>query len=153
MARIRKTHEPSTILLEDWFIEHVLLQPHVAGALRSLLGKDVALPVLVSHHGGVSVPGPPQGWHQVRTHPDKTLLRKMQSLESIESAAGSLRTRTASSRRSSTSSRSSISRRTRPWSSARPYAQLHPLRLLPKPQESSCAGADAGHSHQAVGSE
>ena len=72
MARIRKTHEPSTILLEDWFIEHVLLQPHVAGALRSLLGKDVALPVLVSHHGGVSVPGPPQGWHQVRAHPDKT---------------------------------------------------------------------------------
>lgn len=64
MARIRKTHEPSTILLEDWFIEHVLLNPFVAGALRSLLGKDVALPVLVSHHGGVSKTGPPQGWHQ-----------------------------------------------------------------------------------------
>lgn len=66
MVRIRKTHEPSTILLEDWFIHNVLLQPYVAGALRSLLGKNVSLPVLVSHHGGMSKPGPPQGWHQVR---------------------------------------------------------------------------------------
>lgn len=64
MIRIRATHEPSTILLEQWFIDHVLLNPTVAGALRSLLGPDVGLPVLVSHHGGRSKPGPPQGWHQ-----------------------------------------------------------------------------------------
>jgi hypothetical protein len=62
MSRIRATHEPSTILLEQWFIDNVLLNPVVAGAVRSLLGPGVGLPVLVSHHGGLSSPGPPQHW-------------------------------------------------------------------------------------------
>ena len=35
---MRGTHEPSGILLEDWFLEHVLLNPALAGAMRSLLG-------------------------------------------------------------------------------------------------------------------
>lgn len=80
LERMRGTGEPSGILLEDWFINGVLLQPTLAGILRSLLGKDVGLPVCTSHHGrqptwptgqtmmpqgGVTQPvGPAQGWHQ-----------------------------------------------------------------------------------------
>jgi hypothetical protein len=67
LERIRASHEPGTIFLEDWFIEHVLLNPQVTGAIRSLLGKDVGLPVLVSHHGS-KCPAPGQGWHQDADH-------------------------------------------------------------------------------------
>jgi hypothetical protein len=85
LERMRGTGEPSGILLEQWFIKGVLLQPQVAGVLRSLLGRDVGLPVVASHHGrqawwpagqtampdeGVTQPvGPPQPWHQVRALP------------------------------------------------------------------------------------
>ena len=41
LERMRDTHEPSTLLLEDWYIEHVLLNKELAGALRSLLGNNV----------------------------------------------------------------------------------------------------------------
>ena len=58
LERIRGSHEPSAILLEDWFIEHVLLNPQLAGALRSLLGASVGLPVITSHH---RVEGPDAG--------------------------------------------------------------------------------------------
>ncbi len=54
--------EPSGILLEEWFIEHVLLNPQLAGALRSLLGKNVGLPAVISHHRA-ECPAPSQGWH------------------------------------------------------------------------------------------
>jgi hypothetical protein len=67
LERIRNSHEPSTILLEDWFIEHVLLNRPLAGALRSLLGKNVGLPVLVSSHR-VDCPATAQGWHQDADH-------------------------------------------------------------------------------------
>ena len=67
LERIRNSHEPSTILLEDWFIEHVLLNRQLGGALRSLLGKNVGLPVLVSDHS-IECPGPAQGWHQDADH-------------------------------------------------------------------------------------
>ncbi|RIK43919.1 MAG: hypothetical protein DCC55_03995 [Chloroflexi bacterium] len=67
LERIRKSHEPSTILLEDWFIDHVLLNPQVAGAMRSLLGRNVGLPVLVSHHK-VECPQPAQRWHHDADH-------------------------------------------------------------------------------------
>ena len=67
LERIRNSHEPSTIMLEDWYIEHVLLNPQLAGALRSLLGKNVGLPVLVSKHS-VECPAPPQGWHHDADH-------------------------------------------------------------------------------------
>ena len=50
LERIRATHEPSTLFLEDWFIEHVLLNEKLAGIMRSLLGQNVGLPVLASHH-------------------------------------------------------------------------------------------------------
>ena len=67
LERIRATHEPSTIFLEGWFIEHVLLNPQLAGAMRSLLGPDIGLPILASHHR-VECPEEPQGWHQDADH-------------------------------------------------------------------------------------
>jgi len=63
LDRIRASHEPSTIFLEDWFVEHVLLNPQLAGAMRSLLGVQAGLPILASHHG-VDSPAPAQGWHR-----------------------------------------------------------------------------------------
>jgi len=62
MERIRASHEPSTIFLEDWFIEHVLLNKQLTGVMRALLGKNVGLPVLASHHK-VECPADSQGWH------------------------------------------------------------------------------------------
>lgn len=67
LERIRQSHEPSTIFLEDWFVEHVLLNEHLVGALRSLLGAGVGLPVLASHHG-TQCPQPAQKWHQDADH-------------------------------------------------------------------------------------
>ena len=67
LERIRASHEPSTILLEDWYIENVLLNPQLTGALRSLLGRDVGLPVLVSSHP-MECPSPAQGWHHDADH-------------------------------------------------------------------------------------
>ncbi len=63
MDRIRGSHEPTTIFLEDWFIEHVLLNDQVAGIMRSLLGPAVGLPILASMHR-VECPGEAGGWHQ-----------------------------------------------------------------------------------------
>jgi len=54
--------EPNIILLEDWFINEVLLNSDLAGVLRSLLGKNVGLPVLVSKHS-TECPQPAQPWH------------------------------------------------------------------------------------------
>ena len=67
LERIRFTHEPSSIFLEDWFLEHVLLNPQLTGAMRSLLGPNVGLPVLASHHR-VECPAEAQGWHQDADH-------------------------------------------------------------------------------------
>ena len=53
---------PSTIILEDWFRDNVLLEPQVAGAVRSILGRDVGLPVLMSNHR-VQCPAPLGDWH------------------------------------------------------------------------------------------
>ncbi len=67
LERIRGTHEPSGIFLEDWFLEHVLLHPQLTGAMRSLLGRNVGLPVLASHHA-IECPQPAQAWHQDADH-------------------------------------------------------------------------------------
>ncbi|HHZ90652.1 TPA: hypothetical protein EYN65_09015 [Candidatus Poribacteria bacterium] len=67
LDRIRNSHEPSTLLLERWFIKNVLLNSQLAGALRSLLGKNVGLPVLVSRHT-TECPSPTQGWHHDADH-------------------------------------------------------------------------------------
>ena len=54
--------EPTEILDEDWFMDGVIKHPAVAGALRSLLGKDFGLPNLVSNHR-IQCPQPAQEWH------------------------------------------------------------------------------------------
>ena len=67
LKRIRASHEPSTIFLEDWFVEHVLLNPQVVGVMRALLGRNFGLPILASHHN-VECPMPAQGWHHDADH-------------------------------------------------------------------------------------
>ena len=62
LERMRRSHEPSGILLEEWFLNHVLLNPLLAGVMRSLLGPGVGLPVLVSHHF-MECPAAAQHWH------------------------------------------------------------------------------------------
>ena len=60
--RIRGSYEPSVIFLEEWFHEQVLLNEELAGAMRSLLGRNVGLPVLASHHRS-QCPDEAQEWH------------------------------------------------------------------------------------------
>jgi hypothetical protein len=55
--------EPSEILAEDWFVDGVIKNPQAAGAVRSLLGKNFALPLLISNHR-VHCPAPTINWHQ-----------------------------------------------------------------------------------------
>eukprot|EP01052_Picozoa_sp_SAG31_P014818 SAG31_NODE_933_length_10897_cov_15.489442_2_plen_170_part_00 len=42
--------DPVALLGEDWFVDTVLLCPAVIGAVRSLLGPAVGLPVLLHNH-------------------------------------------------------------------------------------------------------
>lgn len=52
------------LLEEEWFVEHVLLNDEGAGAVRSLLGKEFTLPILISDHRA-ETPMPKQGgWHR-----------------------------------------------------------------------------------------
>ena len=67
VERIRGSHEPSVIMLEDWFVEGVLLNPQVAGVMRALLGRNVGLPVLASSHR-IECPAPAQPWHYDADH-------------------------------------------------------------------------------------
>jgi hypothetical protein len=55
--------EPSEILLEDWFMDNVICHPQAAGAVRSLLGHNFGLPILMSNHR-VKTPLPAQNWHR-----------------------------------------------------------------------------------------
>lgn len=55
-------YEPTSILAEDWFREDVICNSVAAGAVRSLLGPNFHLPVLVSNHR-VEAPFDVGGWH------------------------------------------------------------------------------------------
>ena len=55
-------HELSGILGQDWFVEDVIINPVAAGAVRSLLGANFHLPVLMSNHR-VPCPQGPTHWH------------------------------------------------------------------------------------------
>ncbi len=57
------SHEPTEILLEDWFVDNVILNPQAAGAVRSLLGQNFGLPIVMSNHR-VICPSPAQNWHR-----------------------------------------------------------------------------------------
>ena len=54
--------EPTGILNEEWFRDGVVLNPRASGAIRSLLGRNFHLPVLMSNHR-IQCPAPAQGWH------------------------------------------------------------------------------------------
>ncbi len=55
--------EPVDILREAWFLDAVICNPQAAGAVRSLLGKNFALPNLMANHRNIT-PSPAQGWHR-----------------------------------------------------------------------------------------
>ena len=54
--------QPIEIMEEDWFVEDVICHPIAGGAVRSLLGKDFALPNLMANHR-TECPQPAQEWH------------------------------------------------------------------------------------------
>ncbi len=57
--------DPVALLGEDWFVDEVLLCPKVIGAVRSLLGARVGLPVLLHNHRitPANSPAPEQSFH------------------------------------------------------------------------------------------
>ena len=55
--------EPAEILKEGWFVDNVILNPQAAGAVRSLLGKNFGLPIMMSQHR-VKCPMSGQSWHR-----------------------------------------------------------------------------------------
>ena len=59
------TPEPTEILDCDWFVENVILNRQAAGAVRSLLGRNVHLPILMSNHRRQC----PQPWERSRRLP------------------------------------------------------------------------------------
>lgn len=58
-----ETRGSGPLLQEDWFVEHVLCNPQAAGAVRSLLGRNFALPTGMASHR-VECPVPAQNWHK-----------------------------------------------------------------------------------------
>ena len=64
-VRIGRVAEPMELLGEDWFVEGVLCCSAVVGAVRSLLGPDLGLPILVSNHRmtPTTTPAAEQAWH------------------------------------------------------------------------------------------
>ena len=56
--------EPVAILEEDWFVEGVLKNQQAAGAVRSLLGKDFKLPMIMSNHRVQCPRTVSCGWHR-----------------------------------------------------------------------------------------
>jgi hypothetical protein len=58
------SYEPTPIMEQEWFVEGVLKNPQAAGAVRSLLGANFTLPVVVSNHRGPLPWAHPHGWHR-----------------------------------------------------------------------------------------
>jgi hypothetical protein len=64
LDNVDSTYEPTPIMAQEWFVEGVLKSPQAAGAVRSLLGRDFTLPVIISNHRG-PLPWPHTGgWHR-----------------------------------------------------------------------------------------
>ena len=61
---VDSTHEPTPIMRESFFVDGVLMNPHAAGAVRSLLGSGFTLPLLISNHRGPLPYTRPQSWHR-----------------------------------------------------------------------------------------
>ncbi len=56
-------NDPTCLLKEDRFTEHVLLNPEAGGAVRALLGENSALPTGMANHR-VEDPLGAQNWHR-----------------------------------------------------------------------------------------
>ncbi len=56
-------NEDRLLLNEDWFIEGIFQNPQAAGAVRSLLGANFALPIKLPNHR-VNCPMSSQNWHR-----------------------------------------------------------------------------------------
>ena len=67
LEKMRRSTVPSSILLEPWFIEHVVLNRLLCGVLRSLLGPHVGLPVHMANHR-VECPNRSLSWHNDGDH-------------------------------------------------------------------------------------
>ena len=57
-------NEPIEIMDEAWFVDHVIKNPQAAGAVRSLLGKDFTLPMVMSNHRVQCPRATSGGWHR-----------------------------------------------------------------------------------------
>ena len=58
-----ETHGHAGLLQEEWFVEEVLLNAQAGGAVRSLLGRNFALPKGMANHR-MECPAPNQSWHR-----------------------------------------------------------------------------------------
>ena len=56
--------EPIEILDEEWFVDHVIKNPQAAGAVRSLLGKDFKVPMIMGNHRVQCPRAMSGGWHR-----------------------------------------------------------------------------------------
>ena len=56
--------EPVELLTEDWFVDGVLKNPQAAGAVRSLLGENFKLPMILSNHRVQCPRTLTCGWHR-----------------------------------------------------------------------------------------
>ena len=54
---------PNDIMQHDWFVDGVLRNPQAAGAVRSLLGVNFRLPVMMVNHRRHCPSHSPGGWH------------------------------------------------------------------------------------------
>ena len=55
--------DPNELLHENWFVKNVIVLPEVAGAVRSLLGKEFGLPIHMTNHRATP-PSGSQFWHR-----------------------------------------------------------------------------------------
>ena len=60
-SNAKQPGEPTELLGEDWFVDNVILSSQGAGVIRTLLGLNFGLPILISHHRMES-PRPSQEW-------------------------------------------------------------------------------------------
>jgi hypothetical protein len=58
------TYEPTPIMEQPWFVDQVLMNTQAAGAVRSLLGQNFTLPILISNHRGPLPYAQSHGWHR-----------------------------------------------------------------------------------------
>ena len=73
----QRTNEPVGLFEQEWFVDGVLCCPAVVGAVRSLLGADFGLPILLSNHRSYP-PQPPQDYHHDGDAPFSHELHQLQ---------------------------------------------------------------------------